>query len=349
LIPFQIRMKRHVVTSIFIFFTGIALLVFFKTPFILFLSKNEGKILSPLGNNLKKSTPEKQLSLKKYRFEVLSETKFEGGEIKLEKIIAEEENYTSWLFSYSSQGKKVSGMANIPKGIGPSSPVIIMVRGWADKDIYFTGLGTRKAAGVFAENGFLTLAPDFLGFGQSDDESDDILEARFTRPVTILSLLSSLENFSLFDNKNIFLWGHSNGGQIALSVLETTGKNYPTVLWAPVTQSFPESVLQYINYDQITPESQLVIDRFDEFLKDYNPEDFDINTYLDRITAPIQIYQGGSDDWVPKEWQEEVVVKLENLGKKIDYFYYPNSDHNLKENWDEVVSKNIRFYKSFLD
>lgn len=310
--------------------------------------QNDGKILSPISEKLRKDGSQKILPLDKYRFEALSQVEFEGGKIKLEKIIEEEEKYTSWLFSYQSQGKTVSGMANIPKGNGPF-PVIVMIRGYADKEIYFTGLGTRKAAGVFAENGFVTLAPDFLGFGQSDNESDDILEARFVRPATVLSLLSSLENFSYSDGRNIFLWGHSNGGQIAISVLEITGKNYPAVLWAPVTQSFPESVLEYIDPENITPESQLVLDRFDKFLKNYNPKDYDINSHLDKINAPIQIYQGGNDSWVPASWQEETVAKLKSLGKSVDYFYYPSSDHNLKQDWDEVVEKNLSLYKSLLD
>jgi len=334
-------MRRFIAASALVI-AGIVLATF------LILSQKDGNILSPLGSSLKKSTPQKQLSLEKYRFDALSKIKIENGEIKLERVISDEENYISWLFTYESQGKTISGMANIPKGKGPF-PVIIMIRGYADKEMYFTGLGTRKAAGVFAENGFITLAPDFLGFGQSDSESEDILKARFARPVTVLSLLSSLNDFSHFDGKNAFLWGHSNGGQIAISVLEITGENYPTSLWAPVTQSFPESVLEYIDYDQITPESQLVIDRFDEFLKDYNPKDYDINSYLDKIAAPIQIHQGGSDNWVPEKWQEEIITKLEKLGKKVDYFYYPNSDHNLKQDWDRVVGRDVGFYKSLLN
>src|SRR4030043_219471 len=97
------------------------------------------------------------------------------------------------FFVPNQNGQKVTGMANLPKRQG-KLPVIVMLRGYADDEIYFTGLGTRKSAGVFAENGFLTLAPDFLGFGGSETCSADILEARFERPVTVLNLLASIKN-----------------------------------------------------------------------------------------------------------------------------------------------------------
>ncbi len=332
-------MKHNKIIIIFISAIVLAMFIFFSQP-------GSKTILSPLSTAFKKTSP--VLPLEKYSFLSLSNREFKKGEIKLEKVISDEEKYTSWLFSYFSEGKKVTGMANVPKANG-LFPAVIMIRGYADKEIYFTGLGTRKAAGILAENGFLTLAPDFLGFGGSDNESEDILEARFVRPVTILNLIASLENFSFFNRENIFLWGHSNGGQIAISVLEITGKNLPTTLWAPVTQSFPESVLEYIDPENITPESQLVIDRFSKFLTNYDPKEYDINSYLDKISAPIQIHQGGADSWVSPNWQEEICTKLENLDKEIEYYYYPRSDHNLKQDWDEVLKKDIEFFKNFLD
>ena len=332
-------MKKIVLAALI----GVTVFIFYSLS-----SSKKENFLSPLSTVFKKSAPEPIKPLEKYSFESLAEAKFESGDIKLEKVISDEEKYVSWLFSYLSEGKKVTGMANIPKTSGPF-PAVIMIRGYTDKEIYFTGLETRKAAGVLSENGFLTLAPDFLGFGGSDNESEDILEARFTRPITILSLISSLKGLSSYNGRDTFLWAHSNGGQIAISILEITGKNYPSALWAPVTQSFPESVLGYIDPENISPESQLVLDRFSKFLKNYDPKKYDINSYLDKISAPIQIHQGGSDIWIPEKWQKDIIEKLENLGKKVDYYYYSKSDHNLKQDWDEVILKDIEFYKSHLN
>lgn len=303
-------------------------------------------LLSPLASKKTSSSKECLPHLAKYSFNRLAKRQYYPSTIKLERVIKKEKDYTSWLFSYRSDGKRVTGMANIPKRKG-RLPVIVMIRGYVDKQIYFTGLGTRKAAGFFAQNGFLTLAPDFLGFGGSDQESPDILEARFTRPITILNLLASIKTLSQADPKRIFLWGHSNGGQIALSVLEISQKDYPTTLWAPVTKPFPQSILQYIDFENITPESQKVIDAISQFEKCHDPKLYSITTFLDKIKAPLQIHQGGKDAWVKYQDQEIFVQKLKAAQRKINYYFYPDADHNLKQNWDTVVQKDLEFFKSF--
>jgi len=333
--------------AVFLFFLSLAgLLAYFYFDFEL---KKENRFISPLARETEKSLP-----LAKYEFEALSERGFLGSQIKLEEVIKEEENYTSYLFSFISDGKKVTGQANIPKG-NPSAggfPVVLMLRGYADDEIYFTGLGTRKAAGVFAENGFISLAPDFLGFGGSDSSSSDILEARFERPVTILNLLASIESLEKADKQKIAMWGHSNGGQIALSVLEICQEKIPTTLWAPVTKGFPEAILAYMGeVPEDEEEKKLwleVKEKINDFTKEYNPAKFSIDAYFDRISAPLQVHQGGGDTLVPIEWSDEFVEKLKNLDKEVLYFTYPGDDHNLSQNWDLVVSRDLSFFKEKL-
>lgn len=289
-----------------------------------------------------------------YSFESLRTRQYPGSEIKLEKIIAKKGKYTSWLFSFLSDGQRVTGMANLPEGKG-SFPVIVMLRGHVDDEVYFTGAGTHKAAGVLAQNGFVTLAPDFLGFGGSDSSSADILEARFTRPVTVLNLLAAIEKFPrlttapgavIVDPKRVGLWAHSNGGQIALSVLEISRQPWPTTLWAPVTKGFPESILAFMG--EMDDQGRLVKKVLDDFLADYQPELYSIDHYFGDISAPLQLHQGGQDNLVPASWSQDFVKTMASLGKKVDYYYYPRADHNLKQNWDQVVARDISFFKTNL-
>ncbi|MBL7078061.1 dienelactone hydrolase family protein [Candidatus Shapirobacteria bacterium] len=310
----------------------------------------ESKIISPLVKRFSGSqntlNPERVYA--EYSFDSLSQKKYEGSQIKLEREILKEEKYTSWVFSYLSDGQKVTGQLNLPKKTG-KSPVVIMLRGYADKEIYFTGLGTRKAAGVLAENGFITFAPDFLGFGGSDSETTDVLLNRFKRPVTVLNLIASLNNFPQADLNHVFLWAHSNGGQIALSVLEISGFNYPATLWAPVTLGFPECVLDYIDQENLTPEAQKVLSAVNDFETTYDPKIFSTDNYYQKINAPIQIHQGGADPWVPAEWQEDLIKELNKLKKEVTYYYYPQADHNLEPSWDTVVQKDLEFFNRFLN
>lgn len=323
-------------------FFGLFFLIILVILLILKSEKTE-RIVSPISSTdhfLPRGKP-----LLKYSFPFLSQREFLGSEIRLEKILKDDPKFTSWLFSFQTEGKKVTGLANLPKKEG-KLPVIVMIRGYVDVWAYKTGTGTKKPAEFFAQNGFITLAPDFLGYGSSDPEEKDILLNRFQRPVTVLDLLASIKTFPQANPENIFLWGHSNGGQIALSVLEISGRPIPTTLWAPVTRSFPESVLSYSA--QLDDNGKMVAERIEEFKKDYDPKEFSITEYFDKITAPVQVHLGTWDEYIKQEWVEEFIDKLKSLGKEVTYYTYPKNNHQLSGDWETVVNRDLDFFQKYL-
>lgn len=284
-------------------------------------------------------------NLAQYSIESLRKRTYPGSEIKIGKKINGEETFTSYVFTFTTDGKKVTGQANLPKKSG-KQPVVVMLRGYLDKEGYFTGLGTRKAAAKFAENGYITLAPDFLGFGGSDGDSGDILEARFEKPITVINLIQSLGSLEQADNKNLFLWGHSNGGQVALLTLEILKKPIPTTLWAPVTRGFPESVTDYIG--EMDDKGKMVVATLSAFAKTYNEHQFSVASYYQDITSPIQLHQGTRDELIKEEWSHTFVDKLKGFGRSVNYFVYPKDDHNLSRNWDEVVKRDLEFFSAHI-
>ena len=223
------------------------------------------------------------------------------------------------------------------------SPAIIMIRGFADSEGYFIGSGSWKAADELARNGFVTVSLDFLGFGLSDGESKDILEARFEKPVGVLDLIESVKKLDFVDPDKIGIWAHSNGGQIAISVLEITSGNYPTVLWAPMTNPFPKSVLETI--DENSESGKIVKTRIDDFEKEYDSKLYSIDNFYDWIVAPILIHQGTADVWCKVEWQQDLQNRLRDLGKEVILDIKERNDHNLKQDWDKVVEQDVRFFK----
>lgn len=287
-----------------------------------------------------------------YTIENLSNSEIKPGKIETKEAMIEENDYTSYLFSFEFNPnldgktlKKTTGQLNLPTGDGPF-PVVVMFRGYIDQEIYKTGDGTRRAAEFFAENGFITIAPDFLGYAGSDKESPNIFEARFQTYVTVLSLIKSLSAIEHWNTKTIFLWGHSNGGQIALTVLEITRASYPTTLWAPVSKQFPYSVLYYT--DQSEDRGKLIRKELSEFEKEYNPDLYSLDLYLDRINAPLQIQQGTKDDAVPVSWSDELSKNLEELEKDVTYYKYGGADHNMVPSWETIVKRDLDFYKNHL-
>ncbi len=281
-------------------------------------------------------------SLDKYTYEALRKRKLAGGEIVIGKVLKDSDKYESRLFFFTSDGRKVSGLINIPKSKGPF-PVIIMIRGFVDTEVYATGTGTQHAAEVFAQNGFITLAPDFLGYGESDPSVKSPMEDRFLTYTTVLDLIDSVKSLNSVDVSKIGIWGHSNGGQIALSVLEISGGKYPTVLWVPVSKPFPYSILYYT--DDVSDHGEALRKVVSDFEKDYDSEKYSLTNFFDWINGPIQLYQGGSDESVPQKWSDDLYKLLKDKKKEIEYFVYPEQDHNFsKASWSEIVEKNIEFY-----
>lgn len=286
--------------------------------------------------------------LEKYTIENLSKAKVPEGKFEVKETLDKQASYNSYLFNFSFDPtltgkvtKKTSGQINIPNEKGPY-PLVVMIRGYVDKEIYKTGVGTKNAAAYFAEHGFVTVAPDFLGYSFSDPDADDVMEARFQTYTTTISLLNSLDQIPNWDHKNIFIWGHSNGGQISLTVLEATGKDYPTVLWAPVSKPFPYSILYYT--DESEDRGKFLISQIAKFEDTYDPQAYSLTDHLNLINAKIELHQGTADESVPVNWSNDLVKNLKDLGKDITYFTYPGADHNLRPSWDTAMKRTLQFY-----
>lgn len=349
----------------FLLFGSFIVILFIAIAFIaLNISKKSSSfLLSPASSKqeIQGEQTEKKLSI--YTFEALKKTVFKKSAITIGKKIKEEKDFVSYVFYYtifdisSNTLKKVSGLLNTPTTPG-IYPVIVMFRGYVPQEKFITGEGSRRAGEVFAKAGFITLAPDFLGYGESDFPSQDPLEERFQTYTTALALLVSLSELSdalavsydfdiKADAKRVGLWGHSNGGHIGLSVLAITGIKYPTVLWNPVSKPFPYSILFFT--DDSPDHGKAMREMIAGFEKHYDIENYSTPNYFDWITAPISLHQATDDEAVPLRWSDYLYKTLEELGKDIIYTTYAGDDHNFsKGNWSNVVRRNIAFYQEHL-
>lgn len=300
--------------------------------------------------------------LAKYTIDNLSKADIKPSEIVIGKVIKDYPKFTSYEFSmkfspnFSTDLKTTSGLINIPKANG-TFPVIVMFRGYVDPAKYFIGEGTEHSAEVFAANGYITIAPDFLGYGNSDKEASDVFESRFQTYSLAMTLLKSTKalkddplkvgsNSINVDTKNIFIWGHSNGGQISLTTLEATGANYPTVLWAPVSKPFPYSILYYT--DDASDGGKFLRNKLGTFENDYDTDLYSLSKYLGRIKAPIQLNQGSYDAAVPAIWSDQLSKDLKVANVDVTYIKYPGADHNLTPGWNLAIQNALDFFKKHI-
>lgn len=318
-------------------------------------SVKQASLINPISQIVEKP-------LEKYQFVNLSKRNFEPSNVILGKETKKTEDYISRIFYFTTKNiitgknEKNSGLINIPIKSDKPHPVLILIRGYVDQKIYESGVGTKHFGELAASQGYITLAPDFLGYGESDKPSTKSIEERFQTYVTVLTLLSSADNLnSTFEKEKIKtqvdadkvgLWGHSNGGQIALSVLEISKKEIPTVLWAPVSKSFPYSIFYYT--DEFEDRGRALRKMVANFEKDYLADNYSLTNYLNWIKSPIQIYQGGADEAVPQKWNDQFVDELKKKDKPVEYFVYPLENHNFNNgSWDNIATKSLDFYNHF--
>lgn len=331
------------------------LLVFTLCLFRLFFWS--GDYLTNLFHQAESSSTNNQLTfvgpkaLDQYTIENLSRRPYLGSEFRIEKEISRQEKFSSHPFSFKTRGRKVTGLVNLPVSNGGPFPVVLLVRGYVDREVYRTGVGTSRVGEAFAAAGYVTLAPDFLGYGGSDPPSSEPLEERFQTYTTLLDLygLVSASSSGQCQTSNIkcqmiYLWAHSNGGQIALTFLEITGQVLPTVLWAPVSKPFPYSILYYT--DEAEDKGKWLRSVVSKFEQRYDVNRYSVTEYFGKIQSPILLQQGTKDEAVPQAWSDELSQNLRRLEKDITYEIYVGADHNLAGSWNEAVNKALGFFSS---
>lgn len=294
-----------------------------------------------------------------YTFDTLRKTEFPRNQIRLDRPYSETAASTAQIFYFNTPKRpgekemdRISGVVNIPKKPG-KYPIIVLLRGYVPEDIYKPGVGTQHVGETLAAHGYITLSPDFLGFGESSPAAKDTFEARFQTYTTALTLLSSLSTLNeelsasysgtiTADLSRIGMWGHSNGGHIALSVLAISGKKYPTVLWAPVSKSFPYSILYYS--DDVPDHGKALRAVLANFERDYNADLFSPLNYYSQIKASLSIHQGVNDEAVPQQWSQDLVSILKKSKVDVSYQTYQGDHNMLPSAWSEAVRNSVTFF-----
>ncbi len=61
---------------------------------------------------------------------------------------------------------------------------------------------------------------------------------------------------------------------------------------------------------------------------------------------PLVIHHGTVDDAVPVTWNRELGERLKEQDKSYTYYEYPGADHNMRPQWNMVVSRDLGWFES---
>ncbi|MCB9142762.1 MAG: alpha/beta fold hydrolase [Anaerolineales bacterium] len=161
----------------------------------------------------------------------LRERDYPGGEINITSTWESTDAFTRYYITYPSDDLTISGMMAVPKGQGPF-PVIILNHGYIAPSQYWIGADTYDASTYLASRGFLTISPDFRGWGRSDT-GENVFRSGLA--VDVMNLISSLPSLPQADPERAGIWGHSMGGGAVSWTMAVDPRAKASLLYAPVS------------------------------------------------------------------------------------------------------------------
>jgi dipeptidyl aminopeptidase/acylaminoacyl peptidase len=272
-----------------------------------------------------------------YTVEGLRARAYPGGEIEITGNWEETAAFIRTYISYPSDGLRISGMMVTPKGQGPF-PVIILNHGYIPPSEYWTGADTYDASTYLASRGFLTISPDFRGWGRSES-GENIF--RTGLPIDVMNLISSLPSLPQADPGRVGIWGHSMGGGAVSWVMAVDPRVKASLLYAPVSADARDRR----RFGGSGPSANDALWSDDPtFLDKISP----IN-YFDAVAGVVQIHQGAADTTTPPRWAEAIHRALLAAGKPVEYFSYEGQGHALRgDAWRAFLQRTADFFAEYL-
>lgn len=157
--------------------------------------------------------------------------------------------YESYLLSYHSDQLRIYARLDIPSTPKPEDgfPVIVFLHGWVGEDaaptsnfFYAPDAYYGPSIDSYVDAGFVVISPGFRGHGTVNGVAADGIEylqawdnGTYLSPlfyaIDVLNLLEGLPKLAAeqsleLDPNRIFLAGHSQGGDVALTVLAVAGE-----------------------------------------------------------------------------------------------------------------------------
>ncbi|MCG3087475.1 S9 family peptidase [Sporosarcina cyprini] len=201
----------------------------------------------------------------------------------------------------------------------------------------------RSMFQCFLNRGYSIFAPNFRGSTGYGSEFTKMVERDWGEGPRLdcISGIEWLIENGHTDRERLFLVGGSYGGYMAL-LLHGRHADY----FKAVVDIFGVSNL-FTFVESVPPHWKPIMDRWigdpvrdkERFEKD-SPV-----TYLDGMTKPMLVIQGAKDPRVVKEESDQIVAKLEALGRDVEYLVLDDEGHGFskKENEITVYSRMLEF------
>ncbi|MFO7171001.1 MAG: prolyl oligopeptidase family serine peptidase [Chloroflexota bacterium] len=271
-------------------------------------------------------TPDPFAEYEQFTIEGLRARAYGGGTIEVGGVRSQTPEFTRHLFSYESDGLRITGQLTRPRGEGPF-PVIVLAHGYSPLASYTPGYDTQHASDYLAARGYLCLAPDFRSHAGSDKAPNMFRAGHVIDTLNLLPLIAQLPDAR---PGPVGIWGHSNGGEIATKVMLVSDQIAAALIYAPASPELADNYRAFHRRQTLfNPRNIADFPVTPEEAPDLYARMSPVN-YLHYAQAPVQIHYGTADSSVPIEWVEKLHRGLLAAGKQSELFIYPGGTHSLQ-------------------
>lgn len=232
----------------------------------------------------------------------------------------------------ASDGRTIHGYIIRPRGVQGPAPLVVNIHGgpWARDTWNPAGYDYYQ---FLANRGYAVLTVNYRGSsGYGRDHMMAGKQVYYTRlQQDIAEAAQWAVDQGIADPKRMAAVGASFGGFSALSQLVQQRHDWRCGVdivgvanWARVIENWPPYWRGF---------AHLTNDFFGDVKK---PEDRarmlenSPITYIDRIKVPLLVIQGANDVRVVRQDSDEVVAKLRELGRPVDYLVFPDEGHSIR-------------------
>ncbi|RJR15051.1 alpha/beta fold hydrolase [Candidatus Microgenomates bacterium] len=283
------------------------------------------------------------------------------------QLLSENQNYTSYVTSYNSDGFRVNGLLTIPKGNPSTSsgnnvvtrwPAIVFVHGYIPPVQYRTTQNYASYVDYLARNGFVVFKIDLRGHDQSEGEaggsyySEDYI-------VDTLNARAALQAADFVNPDAVGLWGHSMAGNVTFRAFVAKMDIPALVIWAGAVYTYEDMSEFGIDDNSYRPpaqDSERVRER--QRLRD-TYGNFDPNSwfwqqvaptnYLEGVRGAIQINHAIDDPVVSISYSRNVMQILDQTSIIHELKEYPSGGHNISgDSFTAAMQNTVAFFKKHL-
>lgn len=272
---------------------------------------------------------------------------YAGNGLRLLRRVATTDAYVTHSVSYRSGNLSITGLMNVPTGKGPF-PALVLAHGYIDPDIYRNGQGLRREQDRLARDGFITLHVDYRNHAGSDKDPKADLNLRIGYTEDVINAVLALRAWAgpVADDR-IGLVGRSMGGGVVYNVLTVQpGLVDAAVVFAPIASDTVDHFNRFVRGDAAGaaivkahgPPAKTA-----PFWRDISPR-----TFFGRVTEPLMIHHGTSDDSCPIVWSRSTTADLKAAGKDVTFHVYEGEEHAFIPQWPLSMDRTVAFLRQKL-